>query len=356
MNQPTGGDIPSPDAKLCECGCGRPAPIAQFGSKSRGWVKGQPVRFVWGHGSRKPGAQARQRNRKPRPDTGERKPNGNTRMFVEVGQRFGYGVVIDPDARIKFPSSLGPGKRAARLLCDCGNEYVKDIRSLVGVIAGTAQSLSCGCMGRGSVIDRTGQRFGKVVIVKFAGIRQRKGRRKGQGGATWLCRCDCGNELVVTTANLTGTRSCGCGRRRPHKGRPAGSVARNKALASYMRGARQRDLAWELTDEDFYRLAALDCYYCGAPPSVVFSDRDVRGLPNLPTAGSTEWTADRATRSRTSSRAAPLATIAKRDMPFDAFMEWIGRLVAHHWFRPEQLPSAAIREPALRVVKDGDVA
>lgn len=355
MNQPTGGDIPSPDAKLCECGCGRPAPIAQFGSKSRGWVKGQPVRFVWGHGSRKPGAQARQRNRKPRPDTGERKPNGNTRMFVEVGQRFGYGVVIDPDARIKFPSSLGPGKRAARLLCDCGNEYVKDIRSLVGVIAGTAQSLSCGCMGRGSVIDRTGQRFGKVVIVKFAGIRQRKGRRKGQGGATWLCRCDCGNELVVTTANLTGTRSCGCGRRRPHKGRPVGSVARNKALASYMRGARQRDLAWELTEEDFFRLVALDCYYCGAPPSVVQRSGTYEGC-EFTHSGLDRVDSKIGYTLQNVLPCCPTCNFAKRDMPFDAFMEWIGRLVAHHWFRPEQLPSAAIREPALRVVKDGDVA
>jgi len=35
--------------KLCECGCGRPAPIATKINKKRGWIKGQPLRFIQGH-------------------------------------------------------------------------------------------------------------------------------------------------------------------------------------------------------------------------------------------------------------------------------------------------------------------
>jgi len=35
--------------KLCECGCGQPAPIATRNRHSRGQVKGQPLRFVSGH-------------------------------------------------------------------------------------------------------------------------------------------------------------------------------------------------------------------------------------------------------------------------------------------------------------------
>lgn len=35
--------------KLCECGCGRPAPIATRNKTSLGHVKGQPVRFIRGH-------------------------------------------------------------------------------------------------------------------------------------------------------------------------------------------------------------------------------------------------------------------------------------------------------------------
>ncbi len=39
------------EIKLCECGCGEPAPIAKMNDKRRGHIKGQPIRFVHGHNS-----------------------------------------------------------------------------------------------------------------------------------------------------------------------------------------------------------------------------------------------------------------------------------------------------------------
>lgn len=41
--------------KLCECGCGRPAPIATMTNSKWGHVAGQPMRFVRGHAARKHG-------------------------------------------------------------------------------------------------------------------------------------------------------------------------------------------------------------------------------------------------------------------------------------------------------------
>lgn len=36
-------------SKLCECGCGQPTKLASKTSKQRGWVKGEPLRFINGH-------------------------------------------------------------------------------------------------------------------------------------------------------------------------------------------------------------------------------------------------------------------------------------------------------------------
>lgn len=38
--------------KLCECGCGEPAPLASRTDRRLGNVKGQPQRYVFGHSSR----------------------------------------------------------------------------------------------------------------------------------------------------------------------------------------------------------------------------------------------------------------------------------------------------------------
>lgn len=58
-------------------------------------------------------------------------------------------------------------------------------------------------MGR-KRIDRSGQRYGRLVIVEPAG------RRRNIG--LWLCRCDCGSEKIVEGPSLQYGRtvSCGC--------------------------------------------------------------------------------------------------------------------------------------------------
>lgn len=55
------------------------------------------------------------------------------------------------------------------------------------------------------VLDRAGQRFGRLVVLSEAG-------RDKQGRATWLCRCDCGTEKVIPSRHLGSGSvvSCGC--------------------------------------------------------------------------------------------------------------------------------------------------
>lgn len=50
-------------------------------------------------------------------------------------------------------------------------------------------------------------RFGRLVVIRFDSFSEKK-----KGPTRWLCKCDCGNEIVVARNNLvTGTtQSCGC--------------------------------------------------------------------------------------------------------------------------------------------------
>lgn len=47
--------------KLCECGCGKPAGIATQTQTTRGYVKGQPTRYAYGHTGRRATVFYRQR-------------------------------------------------------------------------------------------------------------------------------------------------------------------------------------------------------------------------------------------------------------------------------------------------------
>lgn len=60
----------------------------------------------------------------------------------------------------------------------------------------------------GKKIDLTGQRFGRLVVLRECG-------RSKSGKVLWKCHCDCGNECVVSGDHLRRGKatSCGCHKR-----------------------------------------------------------------------------------------------------------------------------------------------
>lgn len=84
---------------------------------------------------------------------------------------------------------------------NCGNR--SDVRSYQ---LRKISSKSCiYCKGQKMCVDLKNQKFGKLTPIKYVGS------NKGNG-ALWLCRCDCGNETIVTANSLQQgtTKSCGC--------------------------------------------------------------------------------------------------------------------------------------------------
>lgn len=55
-------------------------------------------------------------------------------------------------------------------------------------------------------VDLTGQRFGRLVVIRDSG------ERASSGEVIWECKCDCGKKSFVKSTNLRSghTKSCGC--------------------------------------------------------------------------------------------------------------------------------------------------
>jgi 5-methylcytosine-specific restriction endonuclease McrA len=260
-----------------------------------------------------------------------RGPGRTPRLRVEVGQRCGKGVVIDPEVRITVRNLRG-----ARLICDCGREYTAAIQRLL-----SGRTRSCGCRLKKEFVDLTGRRYRKLLVVS------RLGSMYPSRAVFWVCRCDCGNETTVTTTELNRgvARSCGCSRGRIWDADAARRSARGRVLKTYKGSARSRGLAWELTDEEFDRLTALECSYCGQPPSRAYKAKTKASCEGGEFIYGGIDRVDN-TLGYVTSNVVPCCrtcNIAKNNMSYDEFMAWIVRLMDHHWFHPEKLPSRLLK-------------
>ena len=111
-----------------------------------------------------------------------------------LGQKFGKLTVIERNGSDKQ-------KRAMWLCkCECGNQV-----TVRGFDLTNNKIVSCGCHKK-EVLSRDliGLRFGKLTVISKL--------KQNDYGNIWLCQCDCGNKIEVTTNHLTtgNTQSCGC--------------------------------------------------------------------------------------------------------------------------------------------------
>lgn len=98
-----------------------------------------------------------------------------TPHFVQPGQRFGRGVVIDPEVKVTL-SSNGATYRAARLECDCGNEYTAYI---FNIRKGNTQS--CGCLKSERQQERNRKRaiYGRSARAQVLASYRRNAAKRG---------------------------------------------------------------------------------------------------------------------------------------------------------------------------------
>lgn len=117
-----------------------------------------------------------------------------SKLIDITGQKFERLTAIERVENDKY------GKPQWLCSCECGIEKV-----IASYHLRTGGTKSCGCMK--NCEDLTGRKYGKMTVIS------RHGRSKNRQ-PQWLCRCECGEERVRTSSNLTGgskNQSCGYG-------------------------------------------------------------------------------------------------------------------------------------------------
>ena len=130
-----------------------------------------------------------------------------------IGQRFGRLVVIKLDEEITNNNKNHAKSYVCQ--CDCGN--VKTIRK-ANLLNGC--TISCGCALKDNgkhmkkrIIDITGQRFGKLTVIRRKENDKNDPIKQRRLGAWWYCDCDCGTkDFIAKGSYLRAGRvqSCGC--------------------------------------------------------------------------------------------------------------------------------------------------
>lgn len=126
--------------------------------------------------------------------------------------------------------------------------------------------------------DLSGRRFGRLIANR------RIGRSDGMSKhSIWECKCDCGKIVNIVSTSLTRslTRSCGCyfieTAGRNGKTLPPGRAAFNVLIYTYKKGAKKRDLEWNLSEEQFKVLVDENCVYCGEIPKQSVNNAELNG-------------------------------------------------------------------------------
>lgn len=115
---------------------------------------------------------------------------------IKPGYRINNITVLEDTGKKVVKSNAN--RKIWRCQCDCGKIFEQPANRLMG----KAARKSCGCTYS---FDLIGKKFGSLTVIAKSEKKTKHGKKN------WICRCDCGNEVEVTSSKLKGKNvSCGC--------------------------------------------------------------------------------------------------------------------------------------------------
>lgn len=151
----------------------------------------------------------------------------------------------------------------------------------------------------------------------------------------WIMRCSCGViKRVLWRSYVSGrSLSCGCYAREINSAGigkyklPAGESARRQLLLVYKRYAKRARRAFKLSRKRFFELTSSNCHYCNHPPHQVIDKRTVGSNGVCVYNGIDRMDSAKGYISENCVPCCRMCNYAKRNMPYDAFILWLDKLV-----------------------------
>lgn len=176
-----------------------------------------------------------------------------------IGQKFGKLTVIE---KANKPKNIKERRIYWLCRCDCGNEKIVSGHDLK-----SGDTQSCGCL---RFTDLSDKKIGRLQVIKAINTSDYNVSDyiKNSLKTYWLCKCDCGNEKIVSTSDLNSRKiqSCGCYNKESHR-LTYGEASKNIVYAQYKYGAKRRNISFNLSKEEFFEIVIQNCFYCGSEPS-----------------------------------------------------------------------------------------
>jgi len=109
-----------------------------------------------------------------------------------------------------------------------------------------------------------GTKYNELTVISFH-------HRGNYGRSYYLFQCTCGKQKIMFGTNVTSgnTKSCGCYLKR-FKSKfllPDNLAVKRHLILQYKRHAKDRNIKYNLSNQEFIKLISQPCHYCGTSPS-----------------------------------------------------------------------------------------
>lgn len=249
-----------------------------------------------------------------------RNKKGQFGAIDRTGYRGAYYEIIEKtDLKHKDGSSIWKAR------CDCGKIFT--------LSAGRINTIkSCGCM---KPEWATAREWAGKTIKGFKVI-EATGNVDNNGYLCWMVECEFCKQKKEYPSYYLKRRvlSCDCDKwgneyaeKIGRKSLPNKQSHVNTIYRHYERAAKDRNLSFEISKEDFRSLIEKECFYCGKEPEIHYTSKNLRGKY--------KWNGvDRVdnTKGYSLSNCVPCCkqcNFSKRDLKQEEFLKWIEAVYKH---------------------------